>query len=238
MANWAALQEATHDMPVFKRAKHGILLHAFPCKTNEHVGNRTLIYAKHKSESLLRILSSLIKLSHLPNFIWGKYVLMPNLRNHIRNIVIVCTKKKMVGIHAPSIIAMMAHLKPIWNITIYKRPRIAVGENSFTINAYPTITSIPIIPSPNPATAFVRCLVNIVPKSINWTSNLRSSGTSPIAIMRQTFYRARTESLKFFSTILTDACDGWSYSFHSFLHNRILTLTANYSIKRCLWQIG
>lgn len=71
-------------------------------------------------------------------------------------IIIVCSKPKMIWIHASRVIALMKHLQSFWNWAIFNFVRYAMSVFNFSIHAKTSVSAPEFGSNPNPTFSYMR----------------------------------------------------------------------------------
>lgn len=76
-----------------------------------------------------------------------------SLRSHILPIILLCSQEKMFRVHARRIVALMEHLKPLWNRAFEQSPGSTMGSDALAnrMIIYPAVAKFVSGTSPNPA---------------------------------------------------------------------------------------
>jgi len=81
-----------------------------------------------------------------------KYSLISVFEIPIKVIVYLCSKKKMLWIYTRRSIALMKHVKTVWNRTYVQFPRYSMGTKAFPSNSKRAISILNATSRPKPAT--------------------------------------------------------------------------------------
>ncbi len=78
-------------------------------------------------------------------------MMKPSLLFRVLRIVLFCTQKKMVGVHAKWSVALVANAQTRWNFTAIKKPVQPVGENDSLLDHDVSVAFGIFCPCPKPA---------------------------------------------------------------------------------------
>ncbi len=93
-------------------------------------------------------------------------ICMATLLRHIYYIIFLCTKKQMFWIYTWWVITLMKHKQTIWNFSIMKFPRKAMGNHKTTLYSIrPKLTIARKICASHPKPTII-CFLNFFPKSL------------------------------------------------------------------------
>lgn len=133
---------------------------------------------------------------------------IPALANHVVNIILGGSQKEMIGSNARGIVALVQHIKSIWDRTIGKFPGVAMSANLLPAHRKPTIINrgrgLPF-----PTTIWFRRFLNVRPETFFWFGELPPSRAFTAAILGSMIAYARRIGIKRLSAILTSAFDPW-----------------------------